>query len=998
MPDFSDQLQAALGDRYVLERELGRGGMATVYLAHDVRHKRRVALKVLDPELGAVLGGERFRREIEMAAELQHPHVLPVFDSGEAVANEPGTGWLWYTMPYVEGESLRDRLHRQGRLPIPDALRLAREIAEALDYAHRRGVIHRDVKPGNILLSEGHALVADFGIARYAASIVAGAAEGVTSTASVTSLSLTDAGVADTMTGATLTGTGISLGTPAYMSPEQALGARDLDGRSDQYAVGCVLYEMLAGAPPYTGSSAQAVIGHHLTATIPEIQAVRPEVPPAVASAVARAMAKTPEARFPTTAEFAVALESAGFVLSAGTPARRASPRRLLIGTIALLAVSAIGLGALLWWSGPAPPLDEHLVAVAPFEVQIPELAVWREGMVDYISRNLDGAGPLHTVPPTTVLRRWRGRADRTAATAFGRRTGAGLVVYGQLLRIGRDSVGVVATLLDARRGTTITEARGADLRERVERAADAVTVAILRQAGSTQGIQRAGQRGFESRSPAAVRAALGGEQFYRRGMWDSAIVRYKEAVELDSSFTLAQWRLGRLLARHGEEDPNPFLLRAVRTPGLSWLDSMLITADSIDAALRRSRVPLGLSPIVRLLMTLDEVVWQRRADAEAWYELGEARYHWASAIGTPPAEALHAFEQAIALDSGFAPAYVHSVELKLQEGDPAGALRYFDRLRALGIDVEPGTTAGGQRYLLRAALTSVPIAEDSVTTEDLRAALGMFRGLPDSGATTVSMARAQLRKAQRARSATGGDGDPASLPAEKDMSFAVQVLGYRGHLAEAVSSDVNDGLPSFGDLPILMESALLGAAVPAERVERALRASRATPDAGPGDPNAVRWWGARRDTVALRSILARARRSGGDTIVPASVVLDASAYLALARHDTTKALGALTTLTDSLDSGFTVDLLQRARLLAATGKLDAARRQYSRAGRGDGPLSVVARMELAELAERQGARELALDSYQFVAAIWHHADPVLQPYVARARAGVARLTANPKQ
>ncbi len=983
MPDFSDQLQAALGDRYVLERELGRGGMATVYLARDLRHKRRVALKVLDPELGAALGAERFRREIEMAAELQHPHVLPVFDSGEA-AGIPGAGtWgtgghcLWYTMPYVEGESLRDRIHRQGRLPIPDALRLAREIAEALDYAHRRGVIHRDVKPGNILLSEGHALVADFGIARQAARAAASVAE------SAADLALADTGVAEMMTSATLTSTGISLGTPAYMSPEQALGARDVDGRSDQYAVGCVLYEMLAGAPPYSGTSARALIGQHVTAPVPNIRAVRPEVPPALTAVLAKAMAKTPEARFPTAAEFAAALERAAPVPTAGVLARYASRRGLLAAAVALLAAGTTGVAALLQ-SRSTAPLDEHLVAVAPFDVSVPELAGWRERMIDHISRSLDGAGSLRAVPPTTALRRWRGRADLAAAIAFGRRTGAGLVVYGQLLRTSRDSVRLVASLVDAGRSKVIAEAHGADLGERVDRAADAVTVAILRQAGSIQGIRRAAQSGFESRSPAAVRAALGGEQFYRRGMWDSAIVRYKEAVELDSGFTLAQWRLGRVLAWHGAEDPNPYLLRAARTPGLPWLDSMLINADSIGAALRRSPVPLGLSPVGHLLLVLEEAVWQRQGDAEAWYELGEARYHWGAAIGEPPGEALHAFERAIALDSGFAPAYVHSVELKLHEGDPAGALRYFDRLRALGAALEPGTTARGQRYLLRAAVNSGPIAEDSVTREDLRPALGSFTRWPDSGGTTVSMARALYRMAERAAAATAGSSDPAFLPAEKDLSLAVQVLGYLGHVAEAAETDAIDSLPSFGDLPILMELAILGA-IPAERVDRALRAIPLSPDADPRSPERVRWWGVQRDTMALQRVAVRGGHRG------------AVAYLALARHDTTSALRALTALTDSLGSGFTLDLLQRARLLAATGKVDAARQQYSRASRGDGPLSVLARLELAELAERQGAREPALEAYRFVAAIWHHADSVLRPYVARAQAGLARLATEPR-
>jgi serine/threonine-protein kinase len=550
---------------------------------------------------------------------------------------------------------------------------------------------------------------------------------------------------------------------------------------------------------------------------------------------------------------------------------------------------------------------------------------------------------------------------------------------------------------VDAGRGRVIAQVHGADLGARIVRAADELTVAIQRQAGNSQGIRRAGQSGFASHSPAAMRAALGGEQFYRHGMWDSAIVRYKEAVELDSSFALAQWRLGRVLAWHGEEDPHPFLLRAAQRPGLSWLDSMLITADSISAALRRSGVPLGLSPVVRLLGTLEEAVWQQgRSDPEAWYELGEARYHWGAAIGAPAAETLRAFERAIALDSDFAPAYVHTVELKLMQGDPAGALRDFDRLRALGTtNLDPGTTARAQRYLIRAAVNGAPIHEDSVTMDDLRSALGMFTRWPDSGLTTLTMARALLRKGKRASLATAGGGDPAAVTASKDMSFALQALAYKGQLAEAARSDVADGLPSFGDLPPLMESVLLGAA-PAERVERDLRSFRSTPDDEPQLPHVVRWCGARGDTVCLRRIMARATRSGGDTIVPRSARLVASAYLALARHDTTRALAAFRTLIDSLNRGRTVDVLQRARLLAATGKLDEARGQYTRAGRGDGPLSVVARLELAEVAERQGAREQALESYGFVAATWKHADPVLQPYATRARAGLARLATEP--
>jgi serine/threonine protein kinase len=258
--DLRDQLQTALGATYTLERELGRGGMATVYLAHDAKHHRAVALKVLHADLATSFGSERFRREIAVAAKLQHPHILSVHDSGETAS-----GQLWFTMPYVEGESLRERLRRQRQLPLDDALRITREIGLALDYAHRHGVIHRDIKPENILLVDGQAMVADFGIAR---PISAGT---------------------PTTTGATLTETGISIGTPTYMSPEQAAGERAIDAATDVYSLGIVLYEMLAGEPPYTGPTAQAVAAKMMGGDPPSVRRTRPTVPAGVDAAVRKA-------------------------------------------------------------------------------------------------------------------------------------------------------------------------------------------------------------------------------------------------------------------------------------------------------------------------------------------------------------------------------------------------------------------------------------------------------------------------------------------------------------------------------------------------------------------------------------------------------------------------------------------------------------------------------------------------------------------------------------
>ncbi|HXW97696.1 MAG TPA: serine/threonine-protein kinase, partial [Gemmatimonadales bacterium] len=272
------QLKDALSDRYRIVRELGRGGMATVYLAEDLKHDRQVALKVLRPELAVALGPERFLREITTTATLRHPHILPLYDSGRTSASTDGRApeFLYYVMPYVEGESLRARLERERQLPCEEALRITREAADALGYAHDRGIVHRDIKPENILLERGHAVVADFGIARAVSS----------------------AG------GEKLTDTGLAVGTPAYMSPEQSVGERDLDGRSDQYALACVLYEMLAGEPPYSGPTAQAIIAKRFVDPAPAVRRLRPTVPVAVEQALTRALAKVPSDRFPSCAAF----------------------------------------------------------------------------------------------------------------------------------------------------------------------------------------------------------------------------------------------------------------------------------------------------------------------------------------------------------------------------------------------------------------------------------------------------------------------------------------------------------------------------------------------------------------------------------------------------------------------------------------------------------------------------------------------------------------------
>src|SRR5689334_3572804 len=296
MPELVTRLQQALSDRYRIDGEIGAGGMATVFLAQDLRHDRKVALKLLRPELSAVIGAERFLAEIKLTANLQHPHILPLFDSGEADAH------LFYVMPFVEGESLRARLNREKQLPVADAVRIATEVASALDYAHRHGVVHRDIKPENVLLHDGRALVADFGIA----------------------LAASKAG------GNRMTETGMSLGTPHYMSPEQAMGEREITARSDIYALGCVLYEMLTAEPPFEGATAQAVVARVLTESPRSLRPQRKSIPPHVEAAVLTALEKLPADRFESAKAFAEALADPGYgggLTGTGTTVSRAAPR-----------------------------------------------------------------------------------------------------------------------------------------------------------------------------------------------------------------------------------------------------------------------------------------------------------------------------------------------------------------------------------------------------------------------------------------------------------------------------------------------------------------------------------------------------------------------------------------------------------------------------------------------------------------------------------------------
>jgi serine/threonine-protein kinase len=422
-------LNAALGDRYVVDRELGRGGMALVYLARDLRHERFVALKTLRAEIAVAVGRDRFLREIKLAARLQHPNILPVYDSGDA------GGTLYYVMPFVEGESLRDRLAREPQLPLEEALQIAREVADALSYAHGHDVVHRDIKPENIMMSGGHAIVADFGIARAVSA----------------------AG------GDKLTETGLAIGTPAYMSPEQAAGTGQVDRRSDIYSLGCVLYETLAGQPPFTGPTAQAIMARHSLDAVPRLKIVRETIPDALEDVINRALAKVPADRYQTAEQFAHAMAAA----STGTVSRvTAAPRlpapvkrRWLVLAAALVAVLA-GLGWMVFGgkgnAGPpaAGGLDPHRVAVLYFADASPDssLGYLADGLTEALIADLGEVRTLDLVSRSGVAA-FRGRAVERDSVA--RALDAGTLVEGDVESAGR-RVRVTVRLVDGESGADI--------------------------------------------------------------------------------------------------------------------------------------------------------------------------------------------------------------------------------------------------------------------------------------------------------------------------------------------------------------------------------------------------------------------------------------------------------------------------------------------------------------------------------------------------------------
>ena len=683
------RLRIALSERYTIERELGRGGMATVYLAEDLKHHRPVAIKVLSPELAATLGRARFLREIGTAARLNHPHILSLHDSGEA------DGLIYYVMPYVEGESLRQRLAREHQLPIQDALRIATEVAAALEYAHQHGVIHRDIKPENILLQGDDVLVADFGIAR---AITAAGSE-------------------------RLTETGIAVGTPAYMSPEQGAASPELDGRSDLYSLGCVLYEMLTGHPPFTGGTAREVLARHSLDVVPVLTAARPAVPPAVERAVNTALAKVPADRFRTVAQFAEALTRRDAAAMPATPpaaAARTSRRRW---RVALLTLGVVVVGAVLLrlrFGKEAPAYERTAIAVLPFQNLSAEAAqaYLASGLHDEILTQLSKVAALKVISRTSVM----GYAGtRTPLRQIARELGVGSVVEGSVEVVGK-RLRVNVQLIDATTDAHLwVQGYDRTLGDAFAIQSDVAQEIVAAVGAALSSSERQGLAAAPTTNPDAYQFLLQGNEYYYRPYsrenMESAEQLYERALALDSGFALAHAQLSMV---HGDlywlqYDPSPARAAKMR-------------AEAAAALRLRPNLPEAHLAIGRMYYrdrrdyrrALDEFVIALKGEpnsARMWRWVGYVQRR----LGLWD-EAFAAYEKSVALDprnaSGILELGGTSYSLTHHYAE---AVRASDRALALAPDYYQAAESKGWDYVhwqgqfdtLRAVMSRIPIDAD---------------------------------------------------------------------------------------------------------------------------------------------------------------------------------------------------------------------------------------------------------------------------------------------
>lgn len=855
MDDAQHALQVAVGDRYRIGDEVGRGGMATVYRAFDTTYGRAVALKVFDQALASMVGVKRFQNEIAIASALQHPALVPVFDSG-------GVGeFLYYTMPLIVGESLRARLQREKQLAIPDAVRIAEEVAGALAYAHAHGVVHRDIKPENIMLASGHAMVTDFGIAR---AISTAGAERLTSSSLV-------------------------LGTPAYMAPEQADSDAPLDGRADIYALGCVLFEMLAGDPPFTGRTAQVIIAKHLAERPPSLTVVRPTVPPALDAAVNCALAKVPADRFASAAQFAKALAGAQSDTEMGTPqlppARRRFRRRAVLGLAAAAALSVP-----LWiLSHRAAPANRNRVVVFPFEAPGSQIAAGTgEQVALMIGSVLEHTEPLRWIysedlpgAPHTPGARLRLRD----ATGVARAVGARFFVDGAVVAHG-DSLTVIVRLHDAvgdsllRQESADGEAGAVTAPQLALRAIGLVLPHLLPPNG------RVDLSYLADRNTAAIADWLQGENEYAHSQFAAALNHMNRALAADSATGVAALT-GAKAAAALEDFPSA--------------ERLIDVALRLDKQLpARQRV---LAHGIRYWLhgeadsAIASFVVAQRADttwSEPWTWLGETYYIlFPSAVGLDSL-ADNAFTTALRLDPTYTPAMFHLAESAARRGAIPEARQLLANFRAADpdgnltfqLDLTVRCAADGPRGIDWAA--AVRRASEQVV--NVARILG-------AGGRYPECSRQALESVLAFDTDTSAVHDIFRWSALKGLNYQAMMEGDERRIPPLLDSAFAHGVRAVPSLYVL--DAAAGARIAQARAETAM-STIATMPISEMEPNRLRyaslWAWHERDVGKLDSATRRSRVIADSTHLDTDRLLadGATARLALLRGDTTTALRIL--------------------------------------------------------------------------------------------------------
>ncbi|MEP6589853.1 MAG: protein kinase [Gemmatimonadota bacterium] len=955
MPDILERLTSALRETYAVEKQVGEGGMATVFLAEDLKHHRKVAIKVLRPELAATLGADRFLREIEMAARLQHPHIVPVYDSGAA------DGLLYYVMPFVEGESLRDLLSRSGPVPLARASVIVGEAASGLAYAHAQGIVHRDVKPENIMLSGGHAVVTDFGIAR---AVDASRSDG------------------------NLTGAGMAIGTPAYMSPEQAT-ADVVDARSDQYALACVFYEMVTGKQAFSGSSMQAMLTSMLTGPRPKLSTVMRETPVAVDLATQRALDTDPGKRFPSITAFAEAVAQESTGAAAATRESLRWKRLALVLPVAMAAVVAV-------WFVFAKPSQvvpgAESIAVVPFTTSGAAAAGLGEGMVDLMASNLDGVGGIRAIEPRTVMREWRrrvkeGTGDRDDAIAVARSVKAASVLTGSVVATG-SRARLTAELFDLQ-GKSLARAQLDGSADSILALADGLALGVLRDIWrSKEPLPSANTSGIVSTSVVAIRAYLQGERYHRRGQWDSAQVAFEDAVAADSTFALAWYKLANTLGWSGSYQSSTAQRASANAVKYSSAVSPRLRTIFVASSLFQQGDPSAADSMRVYLQKFPN-------DADAWYLLGESQYHSNGYRPMPPDALREPFDRVLALDSSLTPAAIHPMELALGQRDTAAIRRYTAVFRVADATAELAQVDAARDVMNGdrsgfARLVAGPVSGSGLG----RAVLNAVIRDPHSTGDTVAL----LGRAVAATPVTGGlKLQFVALRAMLDASIGridsngarvvIDSLRKAGEMQSASNISLTPFYAGFADSSMLSRVDESLAKAPANMYVNFLRAMSAVD---------------RGEAPRAATLIQQALAGAGDTMPRwlrgAYVALDGLRLAATG--DTTRGISradsGLRIAGGVQIPGFTTPVqLRYALLLAgrpATRRDGITRLRY---GFEQAPeMLPITMYYLGKAYEADGQHDEAAAAYGQFVRLWNHPDPAFAPLQREAKEALMRLTA----